>query len=38
LRLYGDVPPELRERVVQRWLNLLPPALAATVDHLEFFG
>jgi allantoicase len=37
LRLHGEVPPELRERVAQRWLNLLPPALAAGVDHSEFF-
>lgn len=38
LRLHGEVPAELRERIAQRWLNLLPPAVAAGVDYTEFFG
>jgi allantoicase len=38
LRLHGEVPAKLRERVAQRWLNLLPPAAAAGVDYTEFYG
>jgi allantoicase len=38
LRLVGEVPSDLREQVIQRWLGLLPPPLAAAVDAAEFFG
>jgi len=38
LRLMGEVPPGGRDPVIRRWLSLLPPALAATVDQAEFFG
>ena len=38
LRVVGDVPPALREPVAQRWLSLLPPEVAATVDQTEFFA
>lgn len=38
LRLPGEVPPQLHEQIAQRWLELLPPAQAASVDHTEFFA
>ena len=38
LRLLGEVRPAGRDPVIQRWLSLLPPGLAATVDRSEFFG
>lgn len=38
LRLQGEVPPELHDQIAQRWLELLPPAQAASVDHTEFFA
>jgi allantoicase len=38
LRLLGEVPPAQHEPVIQRWLSLLPPEVAATVDRSEFFG
>jgi allantoicase len=37
LRLVGVVPPDRREQVARRWLALLPPDVAATVDQGEFF-
>ncbi len=37
LRVVGDVPPAAREPVARRWLGLLPPEVAATVDQTEFF-
>ena len=37
LRLMGEVPPERREEAARRWLGLLPPDVAATVDRAEFF-
>jgi allantoicase len=38
LRVFGEVPEAAREEIAQRWLALLPPAVAATVDRAEFFG
>jgi allantoicase len=38
LRVMGEVPAALREPVARRWLSLLPPEVAATVDQSEFFG
>jgi allantoicase len=38
LRLMGAVPPALHASIGRRWLELLPPSLAATVDQGEFFG
>ena len=37
LRLVGEVPAAARAPVAERWLSLLPPELAATVDQTEFF-
>ncbi len=37
LRLIGVVPPDRREPIARRWLGLLPPDVAATVDQGEFF-
>jgi allantoicase len=37
LRLVGEVPAELHDPVAERWLSLLPPEVAATVDQTEFF-
>jgi len=37
LRLIGVVPPDRREEIARRWLGLLPPDVAATVDQGEFF-
>jgi allantoicase len=37
LRLAGAVPPARHEPVGRRWLDLLPPSVAATVDQSEFF-
>jgi allantoicase len=37
LRLAGVVPPERREPIARRWLDLLPPSLAAAADQSEFF-
>jgi hypothetical protein len=31
------VPPERREPIARRWLDLLPPSLAAAADQSEFF-
>ena len=38
LRLAGTVAPELHGPISRRWLGLLPPAVAATVDEGEFFA
>ena len=38
LRVVGDVPPARRDAIAQRWLSLLPPEVAATVDRTEFFS
>jgi allantoicase len=37
LRLFGEVPPEARDTIAQRWLGLLPPEAASGVDRTEFF-
>jgi allantoicase len=37
LRLEGVVPPDRREQIARRWLDLLPGDVAATVDSGEFF-
>jgi allantoicase len=38
LRLHGEIVPQDRTVVAQRWLDLLPPAIAAQVPVDEFFG
>ncbi len=38
LRLIGEVPPDGREQIASRWLNLLPGNLAASVNRGEFFA
>jgi allantoicase len=38
LRLRGSVPATAREHIVARWLGSLPPALAGSVDKLQFFA
>lgn len=38
LRLVGEVPPARRDAIAQRWLSLLPPEVAVTVDRTEFFS
>jgi len=37
LRLAGVVPPAEQEPVARRWLDLLPPSVAAAVDRSAFF-
>jgi allantoicase len=37
LRLEGVVPPDGREQIARRWLDLLPGDVAAAVDSGEFF-
>jgi allantoicase len=37
LRLVGEVPAGQRAPVIERWLGLLPPGVAAAVDPGEFF-
>jgi allantoicase len=37
LQLLGEVAPEERERVSERWLELIGSAAAATVDRGDFF-
>ena len=37
LRLEGVVPPDHREQIARRWLDLLPGDVAATLDQDEFF-
>ena len=37
LRLEGVVPPDHREQIARRWLDLLPGDAAAAVDSGEFF-
>jgi allantoicase len=37
LRLEGVVPPDRREQIARRWLDLLPGDVAATLDQDEFF-
>jgi allantoicase len=37
LRLEGVVPPDRREQIARRWLDLLPGDVAAAVDSGEFF-
>jgi allantoicase len=38
LRLRGEVPAEHRDEIARRWLDLLPPELAATGDPADFFA
>ncbi|HEY2284112.1 MAG TPA: allantoicase [Streptosporangiaceae bacterium] len=38
LRLHGEVAPQARAAITERWLALLPPALAARADPAEFFS
>jgi allantoicase len=38
LRLRGTVPATARPGIAGRWIGLLPPALAASVDSSEFFA
>jgi allantoicase len=38
LRLNGSVPAELHASITRRWLDLLPPDQAATVDPTHFFA
>jgi allantoicase len=38
LRLHGEIVAEDRGAVGQRWLELLPPVVAAGVPVAEFFG
>jgi allantoicase len=38
LRLAGVVPAGLHEVIARRWLEMLPPSLAASVDQSAFFG
>jgi allantoicase len=38
LRLHGEVAPQARPAITERWLALLPPALAARADPAEFFS
>jgi allantoicase len=38
LRLNGEVAPEARAAITERWLALLPPALAARANPAEFFS
>jgi allantoicase len=38
LRVAGAVDPESRDAVAARWLGLLPPEAAATVDPAGFFS
>jgi allantoicase len=37
LRVFGEVPVAAREEIAERWLGLLPPDAAASVDRTEFF-
>jgi allantoicase len=37
LRVYGEIPAELRAGIGKRWLDLLPPDQVSTVDRDEFF-
>jgi allantoicase len=37
LRLEGVVPPDRREQIARRWLDLLPGDVAAALDSGEFF-
>jgi allantoicase len=37
LRLLGEIVPQARAACGRRWLALLPPELAATVDQADFF-
>jgi allantoicase len=37
LRLNGEVGPEARTAITDRWLGLLPPDLAARADPADFF-
>jgi allantoicase len=37
LRLIGVVPPDRREQITRRWLDLLPADVAPAVDQDEFF-
>ena len=37
LRLRGSVPDDARARLIQRWLDLVPPQQAARVEPSEFF-
>lgn len=37
LRVRGAVPAAAQPGIAERWLGLLPPALAASVDPAEFF-
>jgi allantoicase len=37
LRLLGEVDPTVHDELAQRWLGLLPPEVATSVDQAEFF-
>ena len=37
LRLAGAVPETLQDSIGRRWLDLLPPELAASLDPVTFF-
>lgn len=38
LRVVGEVPTAAREAIAERWLGLLPPEVARSVDRAEFFA
>jgi allantoicase len=38
LRVLGEVATAVREEIVDRWLDRLPPGVAAEVDRAEFFA
>lgn len=38
LRVFGEVPDAARRELADRWLGLLPPEVAASVDPAELFG
>ncbi|KAA9165852.1 allantoicase [Amycolatopsis acidicola] len=37
LRIYGTVPEDAQDEIARRWLEALPPEVAATVDPAGFF-
>ncbi|WP_375497919.1 allantoicase [uncultured Jatrophihabitans sp.] len=38
LRLLGSVPDDARDAVARRWLDLLPPEQAASIDPVDLFA
>jgi allantoicase len=38
LRVFGEVPESARDEITTRWMGMLPPAVAASVDQAEFFA